>query len=142
MRDDMVAHALQPFSGDLGAMINTFHDFVPGRPVSAAKSLITLWITASQEKNPDELAAAYDACLAIAINAFAPFDIPYVARFRAYVLRQLATDFHRLPAGWLVDVIKQIKEAGKSTYKEGPEFVRMANEILPELMAEDLPRPL
>ena len=142
MRDDMVAHALQPFSGDLGAMINIFHDFVPGRPVSAANALIALWVIASQEKSPDELAAAYDTCLAIAIHAFAPFDIPYRTRFRAYVLRQLATDFHRLSASWLVDAIKRIKEAGKSTYKEGPEFVRMANEILPELMAEDLPRPL
>jgi hypothetical protein len=123
-------------------MITAFYDFRQGRPVSAANALITLWLTASQEKGPDELVAAYDTCLAILINGFAPQDVDTRARFRAHVLRQLATDFHRLPASWLGDVIKQIKEGGKRTYNEGPELVRMANEILPELMAEDPPRPL
>jgi hypothetical protein len=123
-------------------MIATFHDFWQGRPVSAANALITLWLTATQEKGPDELAVAYDTCLAIAIHGFAPFDIDTRARFRTHFLRQLATDSHRLPANWLADAIKQIMDAGKSTNKEGPDLIRMANEILPELMAEDPPRPL
>jgi hypothetical protein len=141
-KDDTVAHALEPFLGDLGAMVTTFHDYRQGRPVSAVNALITLWITASQEKSPDELAAAYDTCLAIAIHGFAPDDVDTGACFRAYFLRQLAADFHRLPASWLGDAIKRIKEAGKSTNKEGPEFVRMAIEILPELMIEDPSPPL
>jgi hypothetical protein len=141
-KDDTVAHALEPFSGDLGTMVTTFHDYRQGRPVSAVNALITLWITVSQEKSPDELAAAYDTCLRIAIHGFAPFDVDTRARFRAYVLHQLATDSHRLPASWLDDAIKQIREAGKSTNKEGSEFVRMASETFPELMTEDLPRPL
>ena len=141
-RDDSVAHALEPFSGDLGPTITTFHGFVQGRPVLAANALITLWTTATQEKSPDELAVAYDTCLAIAIHGIAPSDVHTRARFRAHVLRQLAADFHRLPASWLGGAIKQIKEAGKSLNNEGPELVRMANEILPELMAEDPPQPL
>lgn len=141
-KDDIVAHALEPFSGYLGTMVNIFYDFGQQRPVSAANALITLWITASQENSPDELAVAYDTCLRIAIRGLFTFDVDTRARFRAHVLRQLATDFHRLPASWLGDAIKQIKEAEKSINKEGPELVRMANEILPELMAEDPPRPL
>jgi hypothetical protein len=141
-RDDSVAHALEPFSGDLGTMVTTFYDFWQGRSVSPANALITLWLTASQEKSPDELAAAYDTCLAMAIHGFAPLDIATRARFRAHFIRQLAADFHRLPGGWLDDAVRQIKEAGMSTRKEGPELVRMANETLPALMTEDPSRPL
>jgi hypothetical protein len=141
-KDDSVAHALEPFSGDLGTMVTTFYDFWQGRPVSAANALITLWLTASQEKSPDDLTAAYNTCLAMAIHGFAPLDIATRVRFRSHFLRQLAADFHRLPGIWLDDAIRQIKEAGMSTHsKEGPEFVRMANEILPGLMAKDPPRP-
>ncbi len=138
--DDAVAHALEPLAGNLGTTITTFHDYhLQGRPMSAANALLTLWLTASQEKGPDELAAAYDTCLRISIHGFAPQDIDTRARFRACVLRQLATDVYRLPVSWLGDVIEQIKETGKSSDDEGPDLVRMANEILPELMAKDSP---
>ncbi|MGB6163502.1 MAG: hypothetical protein WBF75_13220 [Pseudonocardiaceae bacterium] len=149
--DDAVAHALEPLAGNLGATITAFHDYqVQGRPVSAANALVTLWITASQENCLDELTAAYDTCLRISFNGFAPQDVSTRACFRAHVLRQLAADVHRLPASWLGDVIERIKEAGKSPdggprspnrRPDGPDLVRMANEILPELMAEDPPRP-
>jgi hypothetical protein len=142
VKDDIVAHALEPFWGDLGTMVTTFDDYWEGRAVSAAHALITLWITATQENDPDELAAAYDTCLPIAIHGFAPFDVDTRARFRTHFLHQLATDFHRLPIGWLTEAIKQIKDAGKSTKQEGPDLVRMANEILPELMADDSPHLL
>ncbi len=138
-RDDGFAHALEPFFGDLGTMITDYHDFWQGRPVSAANALITLWLTVGQEKSPEELAAAYETCLRIAINGFAPQDINTIARFREQFLRQLASHIHRLSASWLGDVIEQIKRAGKSTVDEGPALVRMANDILPELMAEAAP---
>ncbi|MGH3720862.1 MAG: hypothetical protein ACRDRI_18840 [Pseudonocardiaceae bacterium] len=140
--DDIVAHALEPFSRDLGGMITTFHVPGQGRSVSAANALITLWLTAGQEKSPDELAVAYGACLQIAIIGFAPSDdVDVRARFRDHFLRQLAANYRRLPPSWLRDAIEKIKEAGESASDEGPELVRMANEILPELMAEDPPRP-
>jgi hypothetical protein len=141
-KDDNVAHALEPFYRDLGTMITSFHDFWQGRPISAANALITLWVNASQENGPDELAAAYDTCLQIAIHGFAPFDVKTRAGFRDHFIRQLATDYHRLPASWLGDAIKQIREAGKSTKNEGSELIRMASEILPELMAEEPSQPL
>lgn len=134
VEDDIVAHALEPFSGDLGATVTTFYVLKQGRPVSAANALITLWLTATQEARPDELAVAYDACLAIVIHGFAPFDVETRARFRVHVLRQLATDFHRLPVDWLSDAVEQIKKAEKSTYNEGHDLVRMVNKILHELM--------
>jgi hypothetical protein len=140
--DDGVAHALEPFSGDFDYMVTAFQDSRQGYPVSAANALITLWLTASQQKGPDELAAAYDTCLEIAIWGFAPFDVDIRTRFRDHFLRQLASDIHRLPTSWLGDAVKRINMAGVSTRMEGPALVRMANEILPELMAEDPPQPL
>ena len=142
VKDDIVAHALEPFWGDLGTMVTTFHDYWEGRVVSAAHALITLWITATQEKGPAELAAAYDTCLMIAIHGFAPNDVDTRARFRTHVFRRLATDFHRLPGDWLADAVQQIKNAEKSTQYEGRDLVRMANEIIPELMADDSPHLL
>jgi hypothetical protein len=142
-KDDSVVHALEPFLGDLGAMVTTFYDFGQGRPVSTVNALITLWITVSREKSSDELAAAYDTCLGIAIHGFAPDDFDTRKRFRDLFLRQLATDFHRLPASWLGDAIRQIKEAEESANNtEVSGLVRMAKEIIPELMVEDPPRPL
>jgi hypothetical protein len=135
--DDAVAHALEPLVGNLGRMITTFHYYyLRERPVSAANALITLWLTASQEKSTDDLAVAYDRCLRIAISGFAPFDVDVRAGFRDHFLRQLAADVYRLPASWLGEAIEQIKEAGNSLDDEGSDLVRMANEILPELMAK------
>ncbi len=142
IKDDIVAHALEPFSVDLRTAITTFFDFRQGRPTSPANALITLWLTVSQGKSPAELAVAYDTCLAFALFGFAPFDIDTRARFRTHFLHQLSMDFRRLSASWLADAVRQIKEAGKSTIKEGPDLVRMAKEIIPELMVEDPPQPL
>ena len=138
-KDDIVAHALEPFSGDLGTAITTFYAFRQGCPTSPANALITLWLTASQGKSPAELAVAYDTCLAFAIFGFPPLDVDARERFRVHFLRQLATDCRRLPASWLADAVKRIKEAGKSTHKEGYDLFIMAKEIIPELMAGDPP---
>ena len=141
--DDTVIHALEPLSGVFGTTVVTFHDYYSqGRPVSAANALIALWLTASQEKSPDELVDAYNTCLRISINGFAPQDIETRKHFRVLILHQLAADIHRLPPGWLRDVVGQIIKAGKSTTKEGLELVRMATELLPGIMSETPPRPL
>ena len=49
-RDDALVHALEPFAGDLDAMITSFHSYWPDPDlaVSAANALITLWLTSSR----------------------------------------------------------------------------------------------
>ncbi|HET9255483.1 MAG TPA: hypothetical protein VFO16_09805, partial [Pseudonocardiaceae bacterium] len=46
-------------------------------------------------------------------------------------------DDHRLPADWLSNVIRRIKDVGGRADIEGPELVRIARENLPELMFAD-----
>jgi hypothetical protein len=143
INSDVMMHALEPFSECLGAAVTTFHDYYSqGYPVSAANALIKLWITASQEKRPDELASAYNACLRIAIDGFAPYDVETRKHFRVLILRQMAADIHRLPSDWLRHATGQIEKAGTLTTQEGPELVRMATELLPGAIFENLPRPL
>ena len=137
--DDAVAHALEPFADHLGGTITSFHSYWHDRSVSAANALITLWLMSGQDTSPHELADAYDTCLLILISGFAPFDTETRERFRTIVLRQLATDLHRLPQAWLQTAARDIKEAGESGdkdrfAKDGPALLRMANEICPELM--------
>lgn len=140
-KDDGVAHALEPFlGGDLQTMVTSFHDFGPGRPTSAANALIELWLTASQGKSADQLAAAYDVCLWIAMHGFAPYDVDTRARFREIVLRQLAADCHRMPPNWLGDAIKKIAQACENKgwpLNERSDLFRMVNEILPDILIKD-----
>jgi hypothetical protein len=138
--DDAAAHALEPFADHLGTVITSFHGYWQDRSVSAANALITLWLASSQDSAPDKLAAAYDACLLIAISGFAPFDTETRQRFRAVFLHQLAADLPRLPEAWIKAAAREIKQAGDSVdkdrmAKDGTALLRMANELCPDLMA-------
>jgi hypothetical protein len=146
--DDAIAHALEPFADDLGAVVTSFHGYWHDRSISAANALITLWLASSQDSSPQVLAAAYDTCLLISISGFAPYDTDTRKRFRTIVLRQLAADYQRLPQRWLATAAREIKEAGQSGDKdklaqEGLALLNMAIEIIPELMSfgthHDLP---
>ena len=136
--EDALIHALEPFGAeDLGEAITTFHsyDTDKDRAVSAANALITLWLKSGSDSIPNELAAAYDICLKIAIHGFAPFEVNARERFRILLLRQLATDQRRLPRAWLESAIAKIKEAGNNEPFEGAALLRIANDTIPELMA-------
>lgn len=135
--DDILAHALDPLASDLGPAVTTFHSYGanPHRAVSAANALITLWLASSKASNPDELATAYGTCLNIAIHGFAPYDTSAYERFRLLILRQLAADQHRLPAAWLDSAARELREARNNDRRQGSELLRMANQMLPELMS-------
>jgi hypothetical protein len=142
-RDDALVHALEPFAGDLDAMITSFHSYWPDpdRAVSAANALITLWLASSKDSAPDELAAAYDTCLKIVVQGFSPYDTETWERFRVMVLRQLAADQQRLPQAWLNSAVTIIQDATHADAPEGAALLRIANEALPELMAASPTRP-
>ena len=142
-RDDALVHALEPFAGDLDAMVTSFHSYwpYPDRAVSAANALITLWLTSSKDSATDELAAAYDTCLKIVVQGFSPYDTETWERFRIMVLRQLAADQQRLPQAWLNSAVMKIQDATHADATEGAALLRIANEVLPELMAASPARP-
>jgi len=138
--DDDLIHALAPLADDFGHAISGFHSYWPeqGRALSAANALITLWLITSKDSALDELTAAYDTCLEIAIlGRFSPSGTATRERFRILVLRQLATHQPRLPQGWLESAATRIRDAVSKRANEvyePAELLRIANETLPELL--------
>ncbi|MEU5324460.1 hypothetical protein AB0G67_48295 [Streptomyces sp. NPDC021056] len=133
--DDIFAHGLQPWAGVWDTAIVTFHA-TAGRPVvSAANALVHLWLTSDQDSTPADLTTAFDACLQIALNGFAPFDMDTRRRFRLVFLRRLAADWERLEHNWVERAIRAIHEGGKDATDEGSQFLDAAREILPAPLA-------
>lgn len=144
--DDALIHALAPLADDFGHAISVFHSYWPeqGRAPSAAHALIRLWLTASKDSAPEELTAAYDTCLEIAIlGRFSPSGTATREHFRILVLRQIAVHQPRLPKDWFESVAIRIRDAVSNRADrvyDPAELLRIANETLPELMAASPPR--
>jgi hypothetical protein len=136
--DDAFVHALQPFARDLGSAVTAFHSYGPegDRAVSAANALITLWLTSGYGSTPDELAVAYNTCLKILAFGFSPSDTDTRERFRILVLRQLATDQHRVSRAMLESALVKMQDVAEEKWAtEGAALLRLAREIIPELIA-------
>ena len=145
--DDTVGHALKAFTGDFAEVICSFHSYWPndGHAVSAASALITLWLTSGGDCAPEDLAAAFDVCLEIAIRArFAPNQGKIRERFRVLVLRHLAVNQQRLPDDWLHSVARRIQAARNDSSdesREPAELVRIVMTIIPQLISLDIHGP-
>ncbi|MGW0624600.1 NACHT domain-containing protein [Streptomyces sp. NPDC002765] len=137
--DDIFAHALQPWAGVWDTAVVTFHATTERPAVSAANALVRLWLTSDQDSTPADLTAAFDMCLRIALNGFAPFDTETRRRFRLVFLRRLVADWERLEHDWVERAMRAIHEGGKDATDEGPQFLDAAREILPAPLAALLP---
>jgi len=131
---DTAAHALAPFADGCGTMITTFYGFGDARPVSAAHTLITLWLKAESGVGDDELAAAYHACLRYAVHGFAPFDSDTRRRFRVLFLRQLKTMRDRLPQSTVDLTVREMLRTDGPEIKEKEDLLALAREICPKLL--------
>jgi NACHT N-terminal Helical domain 7 len=143
---DALSHALEPMASELGVAIQTFSDCGQDHPVSAANALIRLWIASGQDSTPADLAAAYAACLQIAMRAFSALDAEARDKYRTLILRQLAADRPRLPESWIDNMMAQLssQSAGVSDF-----VVQISNILDPAesanhdcpATAEKTPRP-
>jgi len=136
--DDICVHALEPLADSMGTAITTFHSHWYDRSVSAANALIRLWLVSSQDSSVDELTAAYDTCLKIAIYGFAPVHSQVRSLYRKIFLHQLSLDYHRLPKAWLESAARAIRQGSDVPWHErheGQVLLRMALETVPALMA-------
>ena len=137
-RDDTVSHALEPLNGVFGTAVVTFHDSyddwpIKG-PVSAAHALLRLLLAVASDGSTDELVAAHQACLRIALDGFAPDDIDGRDAFRVLTVRQLRENRHRLPNEFLHRAAQQIQAAEKADRKPLTEDLKqLARDFLPEL---------
>lgn len=130
--DDILVHALEPFAEELGSTITTFHDYGVKPPVSAANSLIALWLATARNSNHQELTQAYETCLQIALHSFSPNDRETRRRYRHIFLHQLAEHWEKLDPAWLKDAMAEIRKGGKGEKDEKEALLAAARSILPE----------
>jgi hypothetical protein len=116
-RVDALFHALEPLTDMLGEAIVTFYGFEDNRAVSAANSLVRLWLASGTNSGSTELVAAHSDCLEIAIRGFKR-NTEIRNKFRALVLHQLDVDRERLPSDWLHQALERINEATNEDLSE------------------------
>jgi hypothetical protein len=116
-------HTLEPFAGSLGTMLTTFHRAGGRGMVSAARALISLWLTSTLGLDPSALAEEFAICLRIATNGFHPEDDPTRNVFRSLVLRQLNADFGELSEEWLRATLDAVDGETASDNKEGKRYL-------------------
>ncbi|MFC0430495.1 NACHT domain-containing NTPase [Kutzneria buriramensis] len=123
-------HNLEPFTGELGNLLMTFHD-IPGKGlVSAARLLIELWLASGQRADPAALGDEYKACLRFAADGFAPPDEQTLRAFRDLVVHQLKYDRYRLPKGWIQETADTIEQAGEyELSQDAREFIEELRQI-------------
>jgi hypothetical protein len=93
--DDVMAHALEPLYPKLNTAVTSAVG-IGGRTISAAHALVHLWVTSTTESSGDELAAAYEDCINIALHDFEPYESVY----RSVIVHLLSGDQRRLPGSW------------------------------------------
>ncbi|GAA3398116.1 NACHT domain-containing protein [Cryptosporangium minutisporangium] len=137
--DDVFNQASEPLEAEFPQTLTTVYDFGgQNRPSTAANALIELWLVASRECDMEDLASAHQTCLNWVVDGFAPGDGETLRRFREIYLRQLAGDWHRLPAHWVVRTTERIRNAAIGStehHNDQAELLTMALSLLPR----DLP---
>jgi hypothetical protein len=96
--------------------------------------LLRLLLAVSAGGSTDELVAAHQACLRIALDGFAPNDVDGRDAFRVLILHQLKENRDRLPDEFLHRVAEQIRARERGDRKPlGEALIQLAGELLPEL---------
>lgn len=101
--DDLMAHAMEPFAGELGMVWTSFAALWPDRCISAAHALVRMWMLSAQGAPASELTLAYETCLDIANSELTPWDEISKDRYLFLVARQFTYDASRLPESWVND---------------------------------------
>jgi hypothetical protein len=107
---DVMAHALEPLYPKLSTAITTIVG-IGDRSVSAAHALVRLWVASTTGASADELAAAYEDCIEIALHDFESLDDESV--YRDIILRLLSNDRNRLLKSWRESLRKKLTDNSK-----------------------------
>jgi hypothetical protein len=124
---DALIHALDPLATALEAAVTTFAGYWADHCVSASHALIRLWTASGMQASAEELTAAYDDCIEIALTAFS-LDTSTQSQYRRIVLRQLDHDRNRLPGVWREKTRQHLEG-----FREIPELTDFADRVLIKL---------
>ena len=125
-RIDVAAHAVEPLVEALGSAFVTFHNDGKDGAVSAAAALVRLWLAIDGDSGEDDLTAAYDVCLDIALNGFSPDDTAGRGRYQKMLFSMLSPRRRMPSAEWLDEAVRKIGEAARTD----PDLRKAASELL------------
>lgn len=80
--DDLAKHALEPLTAAVEDAVVMVHGYWEDRAISAAQSLITLWLLVSTESRAEELVDAFGVAIEIARRGFPPTGVESRRNFR------------------------------------------------------------
>jgi hypothetical protein len=129
--DDLAHHALEPLATTIEDAVTMVHGFWDERAISAAQSLITLWLRVSVDCDLEELLDAFRVAIEIARRGFPPTGVDARRTYRIIVLRTLRDQRGRLGPTHTAALRMQL-ETGTDTYEpdEHDELIALVEEIL------------
>lgn len=132
--DDLAHHALEPLATMIEDAVTMVHGFWDDRAISAAQSLITLWLRVSVNSDPEELLDAFRVAVEIARWGFPPTGIDARRTYRIILLRTLRDQRAQLGPTHTAALRKQLT-TGTGAYEhdepdEPDELATLMEEIL------------
>jgi len=131
--DDLAQHALEPLTAAVEDAVVMVHGFWEDRAVSAAQSLITLWLLISTDSRAEELVDAFGVAIEIARRGFPPTGVESRRNFRIILLRTLRDHRDRLDPGQYVALRRHFEDGTEDrryTPDEPEDLAALATEIL------------
>jgi hypothetical protein len=130
--DDLAHHALEPLATTIEDAVTMTHGFWHDRAISAAQSLITLWLRASIDSDLEALLDAFRVAVKIARQGFPPTGVDARRTYRTILLRTLRDQRDRLGPTHTAALRNQLVETrtGTSESDELEELATLTEEIL------------
>jgi hypothetical protein len=129
--DDLAHHALEPLATTIEDVVTVVHGYWDNRAVSAAQSLITLWLRASVDSDPEELFDAFQVAAEVARRGFPPTGADARRTYRIILLRTLRDQRDRLGPTHTAALRKQLEtRPGADEPDKWEELDALVKEIL------------
>ncbi|MEU4236637.1 hypothetical protein [Actinoplanes sp. NPDC026619] len=127
--DDLAQHALEPLTTAIEDVVVSVHGYWADRSVSAAHSLITLWMRMSAGNDPDELFDAFRDAVDIALGGFAPHGAEARRIYRIIILNNLRDQRDRLGPARIAELRERLEDRSRRV-NEPDDLAALTAEIL------------
>ncbi|EXG82991.1 NACHT domain-containing protein [Cryptosporangium arvum] len=127
--DDLAHHALESLAAKIADSVTSVHGYWDDRAVSAARSLIDLWLRTSTPCAQEDVFTAFSDCFEIARRGFPPSGIEARRTYRTIVLRTLRAHRERLNRAQ-VAALRSVFETPEPGTDEPDDLARLTIEIL------------
>ncbi|MFC7529646.1 NACHT domain-containing protein [Actinoplanes sp. GCM10030250] len=126
--EDLARHALEPLETAFEDAVIIVHGYWQDRAISAAQSLITLWLRLSVDSEPEELLDAFRVAIDIAWRGFPPTGVDARRTYRIIVLRALRDNQVRLGPAACAELRHRFE--ARTATREPDDLAALINRIL------------